>query len=76
MILANGGTLYIDGGKPTPAASDVTLAKLREIRSTIYFNVPRGFDMLVAHLESDETLAEAALAAGVAVCDRCATRDR
>jgi hypothetical protein len=54
----------------------VTLAKLREIRSTIYFNVPRGFDMLVAHLESDETLAEAALAAGVAVCDRCATRDR
>jgi acyl-CoA synthetase (AMP-forming)/AMP-acid ligase II len=58
MILANGGTLYIDGGKPAPGAFDVTLANLREIPSTIYFNVPRGFDMLVEHLESDKALAE------------------
>jgi feruloyl-CoA synthase len=58
MILANGGTLYIDGGKPAPGAFDVTLANLREIPSTIYFDVPRGFDMLVEHLESDKALAE------------------
>jgi feruloyl-CoA synthase len=58
MILANGGTLYIDHGKPAPGAFDATLANLREIASTIYFNVPRGFDMLVGHLETDRALRE------------------
>ncbi len=58
LILTHGGTLYIDGGKPAPGSFDQTVRNLREIPSTIYFNVPRGFDMLVAQLESDAELRE------------------
>ena len=57
MVLWNGGTLFIDDGKPAPGAFDVTLRNLREVSPTIYFNVPRGFDLLVAKLEEDEELA-------------------
>ena len=56
MVLANGGTLYIDEGKPAPGAFETTLANLRAISSTLYFNVPRGFDMLAGALETDEAL--------------------
>jgi feruloyl-CoA synthase len=56
LVLANGGTLYIDAGKPAPGAFDATLANLRDVASTIYFNVPRGFDLLVGHLETDAVL--------------------
>jgi feruloyl-CoA synthase len=56
MILAHGGTLYIDAGKPAPGAFTSTLTNLREVASTLYFNVPRGFDMLVEQLEADEEL--------------------
>ena len=56
MVLRNGGTLYIDSGKAAPGLFDATLANLREISPTIYFNVPRGYDFLVAALEKDEAL--------------------
>jgi feruloyl-CoA synthase len=56
LVLANGGTLYIDAGKPAPGAFEETIRNLREVASTIYFNVPRGFDMLVGHLERDAAL--------------------
>lgn len=56
LILTHGGTLYIDAGKPAPGAFDATLRNLREVSSTIHFNVPRGFDMLVGHLETDAAL--------------------
>ena len=58
LVLTHGGTLYIDGGKPAPGAFDETLRNLREVPSTIYFNVPRGFDLLVGHLETDAALRE------------------
>jgi len=58
LVLSHGGTLYIDQGKPAPGAFDETLRNLREVPSTIYFNVPRGFDLLVGHLESDAELRE------------------
>ncbi len=57
MVLWHGGTLYIDEGKPAPGAFDTTIENLREVSPTLYFNVPRGFDMLVAKLEEDEALA-------------------
>jgi feruloyl-CoA synthase len=57
MVLWHGGTLYIDEGKPAPGAFDATLRNLREISPTLYFNVPRGFDMLVARLEEEPELA-------------------
>ena len=40
LVLRNGGTLYIDGGKPAPGIFNRTLANLRATRSNIYFNVP------------------------------------
>jgi feruloyl-CoA synthase len=58
LVLTHGGTLFIDGGKPAPGAFDETLRNLREVPSTIHFNVPRGFDVLVGHLETDDALRE------------------
>jgi feruloyl-CoA synthase len=54
MVLRNGGTLYIDEGPPAPGLVEKTLANLREVQPTLYFNVPRGFDMLLPLLEADE----------------------
>jgi feruloyl-CoA synthase len=53
MALRNGGTLYIDGGKPAPGLIDLTARNLRDISPTLYFNVPRGFDLLLPFLETD-----------------------
>ena len=41
LTIYNGGTLYIDEGKPTPALIHETLRNLREISPTVYFNVPK-----------------------------------
>jgi feruloyl-CoA synthase len=56
LVLRHGGTMYIDDGKPAPQLIAKTIANLREISPTIYFNVPRGYDMLLPHLEKDEAL--------------------
>jgi feruloyl-CoA synthase len=56
LVLRHGGTMYIDGGKPAPHLIARTIANLREISPTVYFNVPRGYDMLLPHLEKDEAL--------------------
>jgi feruloyl-CoA synthase len=57
LALCHGGTLYIDAGRPTAEGIATTLANLREIAPTVYFNVPRGFEMLLLHLVRDEPLA-------------------
>lgn len=57
MMLCHGGALYIDSGKPAPPRFGETVRNLREISPTLYFNVPRGFGMLVPLLEQDEELA-------------------
>src|SRR5262249_23115494 len=56
MVLASRGTLYIDGGKPIADRFDATVRNLREVSTTMYFNVPRGFDMLATALERDDVL--------------------
>src|SRR5436190_12805757 len=56
QILRNGGTLYIDGGKPVPGLVETSVKNLAEISPTMYFNVPRGFDLLLPFLEKDEKL--------------------
>jgi feruloyl-CoA synthase len=53
IALYNGGTLYIDDGRPVPGPMDTTIANLREIATTAYFNVPKGFDMLLPVLRAD-----------------------
>ena len=57
LVLRTGGTMYIDDGRPMPGLVDKTLAHLREVQPTVYFNVPRGYDMMLPALESDPTLA-------------------
>ncbi len=56
LVLRNGGTLYIDGGKPAPGLFATSLANLRSVMPTVYFNVPRGFDMLISALREDDEL--------------------
>ncbi len=56
LVLDNGGSLYIDEGKPLPGAIAATARNLRDIAPTIYFNVPKGFEMLLPYLETDAAL--------------------
>lgn len=56
VVLRNGGTMYIDGGKPVPGLIETTVRNIKEVRPTAYFNVPRGFDLLLPFIESDAEL--------------------
>jgi feruloyl-CoA synthase len=62
MILYNGGTLYIDDGKPTPTLIGESLRNLREIAPTVYFNVPTGFEAIAHAMEHDARLRATLLA--------------
>jgi feruloyl-CoA synthase len=56
IALYNGGTLYIDDGKPTPSGMRETLRNLREISPTIYFNVPKGLEEIARAMDADTLL--------------------
>jgi feruloyl-CoA synthase len=56
IALVNGGTLYIDDGKPTPGGIGETLRNLREISPTVYFNVPKGFEEIARAMDTDALL--------------------
>jgi feruloyl-CoA synthase len=56
IALVNGGTLYIDDGKPTPDGIAQTLRNLREISPTIYFNVPKGLEEIARAMRGDTAL--------------------
>ncbi|RYH03798.1 feruloyl-CoA synthase [Salipiger sp. IMCC34102] len=58
LVMTNGGTYYIDDGKPARGKMEETLRNLSEISCTWYFNVPVGWDLLVDALEDDPALAE------------------
>jgi feruloyl-CoA synthase len=58
IALFNGGTLYLDDGRPLPGLIEKTVENLREIAPTMYFNVPRGFEMLIPYLDRDRALRE------------------
>ena len=53
LILYNGGTLYLDEGKPIPGAFDETLRNLREVAPTIVLNVPKGYEAIIPYLRKD-----------------------
>jgi len=55
-VLIEGGTLYIDDGRPMPGLIDETLRNLREISPTYYANVPAGYAALAAAMEKDDAL--------------------
>ncbi len=56
MTMFNGGSFYIDDGRPTPHEILKTVRNLREVSPTWYFNVPKGFETLIPHLEGDAQL--------------------
>jgi feruloyl-CoA synthase len=56
MIFYNGGTMYIDEGKPLPGAIEATVRNLREVAPNWYFTVPKGYEMLLPYLKEDAAL--------------------
>jgi feruloyl-CoA synthase len=58
LALFNGGTIYIDDGKPAPPLFPRTIAALKDVPPTLYFNVPAGYALLAPALENDPQLAE------------------
>jgi feruloyl-CoA synthase len=59
QVLAYGGTLYIDDGRPAPALFERTVQALRHAPPTVYYNVPAGYALLAPRLERDREFADA-----------------
>jgi feruloyl-CoA synthase len=77
ITLYNGGTLYIDDGKPTPAGIAETLRNLREISPTVYFNVPKGLEEIATAMDTDTQLRDTCSSAARPSCSpapRCRRR--
>jgi feruloyl-CoA synthase len=58
IAIYNGGSLYLDEGRPLPGAFAASIRNLRDVAPTVYFNVPRGYEELVRALRADRALAE------------------
>src|SRR5437868_10871646 len=58
LTLFNGGSMYLDAGKPMPGGIEQTVRNLREISPTVYFNVPKGYEALLPYLRDDKRLRE------------------
>ena len=56
IALTHGGTFHFDAGRPMPGGIEETVANLNEVAPTVYFNVPKGFEALLPHLEADARL--------------------
>lgn len=59
LVLRNGGSLYIDSGRPAPHLIGLTAANLKSVKPTLCFNVPRGYEMLLTAMVSDQELKQA-----------------
>jgi feruloyl-CoA synthase len=59
MTLRNGGTLFIDEGRPTLKDIGQSVRNLRDVSPTWYTNVPLGYAVLLPHLEADASFADA-----------------
>lgn len=56
LTLYNGGSMYLDAGKPMPGGIEETVRNLQEISPTVYFNVPKGYESLLPYLRDDPGL--------------------
>lgn len=56
IALYNGGSLYVDDGAATPQAIHRTIRTLSEIAPTVYFNVPKGYELLAEHFATNDRL--------------------
>ena len=55
LVLFNGGSMYLDAGRPMPGGIEETVRNISEISPTVYFNVPKGFESLLPHLREDSS---------------------
>ena len=72
LTLYNGGSMYLDEGKPMPGGIEDTVRNLQEISPTVYFNVPKGYELLLPYLRDDEACGRSSLPG----CMRCSSRAR
>ena len=70
LTLYNGGSMYLDEGKPMPGGIEETVRNLQEISPTVYFNVPKGYESLLPYLRDDGALRKNSLLASM----RCSSR--
>jgi feruloyl-CoA synthase len=56
FVLYNGGTFYIDEGKPAPGLIETTVKNLREVPTNWYFTVPKGYEALLPYFRADAAL--------------------
>jgi feruloyl-CoA synthase len=56
LTLFNGGSMYLDAGKPISGGIGETVRNLRDISPTVYFNVPKGYEALLPYLRDDKAL--------------------
>jgi feruloyl-CoA synthase len=50
FVLYNGGSFYIDEGRPTPAGMAASVRNLHDVGPNVYLNVPKGFEALIPFL--------------------------
>ncbi|MCK6426650.1 MAG: AMP-binding protein [Burkholderiaceae bacterium] len=55
-VLEDGGTMYLDDGRPVPGEFEKTLRNLEEVSPTRFSSVPAGYAMLADALERSESL--------------------
>jgi feruloyl-CoA synthase len=58
IVIYNGGSLYLDEGRPVAGLFDESVRNLREIAPTMYLNVPKGYEELVRAFRCDRALAK------------------
>jgi feruloyl-CoA synthase len=57
-VLYNGGSLYIDEGRPVPGEFEKTVRNLNDVRPNVFLNVPKGFEALIPFLRDDRGFRE------------------
>ncbi len=62
LVLSAGGSYYIDEGRPLPNAIEATVRNIKDVSPTVYYNVPKGFEMLLPYVEQDSHLRESLFA--------------
>ncbi|MBZ5633390.1 MAG: feruloyl-CoA synthase [Acidobacteriia bacterium] len=50
FVMYNGGSFYIDEGRPTPAGMAASVRNLQDVGPNVYLNVPKGFEALIPFL--------------------------
>lgn len=75
MVLRNGGSLYIDDGKPAPGMIARTIENMKAIRPNMALNVPRGYEMLVEAMDDDAALRDVFYSMDVCLCAAAALPD-